>query len=103
MIEIAPLQKWRLHPLVMGLGQLRSIETQGLLLLSLRNTKFLLPSLSLWKQTYFQIFDSISIERAIAPPSEGSGSILNHSNIRSNIRQDSHYCHKGAQNFCCSL
>ena len=28
-----------------------------------------------WKQAYFQVFDGSSIERAIAPPSDGPGSI----------------------------
>ena len=28
-----------------------------------------------WKQAYFQVFDGTSIERAIAPPSDGPGSI----------------------------
>ena len=28
-----------------------------------------------WKQAYFHVFDSASIEKAIAPPSDGSGSI----------------------------
>ena len=28
-----------------------------------------------WKHAYFQLFDGTSIERAIAPPSDGSGSI----------------------------
>ena len=44
-----------------------------------------------WKHAYFQLFDSTSIERAIAPHSDGSGSILYHSNIRSDIRQHWHY------------
>ena len=26
-----------------------------------------------WKQAYFHVFDGTSIERAIAPPSNGSG------------------------------
>ena len=28
-----------------------------------------------WKQAYFPVFDSTSIERTIAPPSDGPGSI----------------------------
>ena len=40
-----------------------------------------------WKQAYFQVFDGTSIERTIAPPSDESESILNHSNIRSDIRK----------------
>ena len=39
----------------------------------------------------FSGFHGIVIERAIATPSDGSGSILNHSNIGSNIRQHWHY------------
>ena len=39
------------------------------------------------KHGYFHVFDGTFIERALAPPSDGSGSILNHSNIRSEIRQ----------------
>ena len=55
---------------------------------------FVAPSESLyWKQAYFHIFDGASIERAIAPPSDGSGSIQKHSNIRSDIRQHWHYGH----------
>ena len=46
-----------------------------------------------WKQAYFQFFDGTSIERAMAPPSDGSGSIKNHSNIRSDIRKHWHYGH----------
>ena len=47
-----------------------------------------------WKHGYFQVFDGTFIERALAPPSDGSGSILNHSNIRSDIRQHWHYGNK---------
>ena len=28
-----------------------------------------------WKQAYYKVFNSASIERAIEPPSDGSGSI----------------------------
>ena len=38
-----------------------------------------------YKQACFKVFDSTNIERAIAPPSDGSGSILYHSSIRSEI------------------
>ena len=46
-----------------------------------------------WKHANFQVFDSTSIEITIAPPSDGSESISNDSNIRSDIRQDWHYGH----------
>ena len=46
-----------------------------------------------WKQAYFQVFDGTSIERAIAPPSDEPGSISNHTNIRSDIRQHCYYGH----------
>ena len=61
----------------------------------LRSTKFLLPTSEAlkWKHDYFQLFDGTSIERAMAPPSDGSGSIQNHSNIGSDIRQHWHYGH----------
>ena len=55
---------------------------------------FVAPSESLyWKQAYFHVFDDTFIERAIAPPSDGRGLILNYSNIRSDIRQHWHYGH----------
>ena len=44
-----------------------------------------------WKHANFQVFDSAFIQRTLAPPSDRSGSILNHSNIRSDIRQHWHY------------
>ena len=46
-----------------------------------------------WKHANFQLFDGTSIEIAMAAPSDGSGSILNHSNIGSDIRQHWHYGH----------
>ena len=46
-----------------------------------------------WKQDHFKVFDGSSIERAIAPPSDGTGSIVNHLNIRPDIRQHWHYGH----------
>ena len=46
-----------------------------------------------WKHANFQLFDGTSIERAMAPPSDGSGLIYNHSNIGSDIRQHWHYGH----------
>ena len=37
---------------------------------------FVEPSEALyWKHAYFHVFESTSMERAIAPPSDGSGSI----------------------------
>ena len=82
MSEIAPLQKRSEHPLVMGQGQLRSIETQGqtsgktAIIVIKEHKIFVALSESLyWKQTYFHVFDSTSIERAIAPPCDRSGSI----------------------------
>ena len=37
---------------------------------------FVAPSESLyWKQAYFHVFDDTFIERAIEPPSDGTGSI----------------------------
>ena len=66
----------------MGQGQLRSIETQGqtsgktAIIVIKEHKIFVALSESLyWKQTYFHVFDSTSIERAIAPPCDGSGSI----------------------------
>ena len=52
-----------------------------------------LPESLYWKHANFHVFDGTSIERAMAPPSDGSGSILNHPNIRSDIRQHWHYGH----------
>ena len=46
-----------------------------------------------WKHAYFHVFQGTFIERAVAPPSDGLGQILNHSNIRSDIREDWHYGH----------
>ena len=38
------------------------------------HTIFVAPSEALqWKHAYFHVFDSTFIERAIAPPSDGSG------------------------------
>ena len=66
----------------MGQGQFGSIETQGQTsgntgIMAIKEHKiFVSTSESLyWKQAYFHVFDSASIERAIAPPSDGSGLI----------------------------
>ena len=54
----------------------------------------MLPSLSVYigNKLIFR-FDSTSLEITIAPPSDGSGSISNHLNIRPDIRQHWHYGH----------
>ena len=84
MSEIAPLQKKEIAPPSDGSGsyRLRSIETQGqtsgktAIIVIKEHKIFVALSESLyWKQTYFHVFDSTSIERAIAPPCDGSGSI----------------------------
>ena len=83
-------------PLVMGQGHFKPLKHKvrhqaTLALWPLRSTKFLLPSLR--KLAYFHVFDGTSIEKAMAQPSDGSGSILNHSNIRPDISQHWHYGH----------
>ena len=66
----------------MGQGQFKpfkhEVRHQGTLSLwPLRSTKFFSPSSEAlyWKHAYFHVFVGTSIERAIAPPSDGSGSI----------------------------
>ena len=66
----------------MGQGQFRSIEIQvytsvkTIIIVIKEHKIYLALSESLyWRQAYFKFFDGHSIKRAIAPPSEGSGSI----------------------------
>ena len=66
----------------MGQCQLRSIETQGqtsgktAIIVIKKHKIFVALSESLyWKQTYFHVFGGTSMERAIAPHSDGTGSI----------------------------
>ena len=80
----------------MGYGHLRNIETQGLtsgktaIMLIKEHKIFIALSESLyWNQVDFHVFYGTFIEKA----SDGSGSILNHANIRSDIRQHWHYGH----------
>ena len=75
-----PLWKELLRPLVMGQGQIKTIQTEGQTsgntgIMVIKEHKICLAlSESLYrKQAYFQVFDSTSIERALAPPSDGSG------------------------------
>ena len=63
-------------------GQFKTIQTQGQtsgntgIRVIKEHKIFLALSESLyWKHANFQVFDSTSIERAIAPTSDGSGSI----------------------------
>ena len=66
----------------MGQGQFKSIQTYGQTsgntsIMAIKEHKIIVAlSESLyWKQAYFHVFVSAFIERAIAPPREGSGSI----------------------------
>ena len=84
----------------MGQGQIKTIQTEGqtsgntgIMVIKEHKICVALSESLYWKQAYFQVFESTSIERNIAPSSDGSGSILNHSNIRSDIRQHWHYIH----------
>ena len=78
----------------MGKWHIKSIQTLGQTLGNntvIRDIKehkiFVAISEALqWKHAYFQFFDRTFIERAIVPPSDGSGPILNHSSIRSDIK-----------------
>ena len=78
----------------MGQGQFKTIQTKGEtsgntgIMVIKEHKIFVALSESLyWKPANFQLFDGTFIERAMASPSDGSGSILNHSNIGSDIRQ----------------
>ena len=82
------------------MGHLRKIETQGqtsgktAIILIKEHKIFIVLSESLyWNQAYFHVFDGTFIERAMAPLGDGSGSIINNLNIRSDIRQHWHYGH----------
>ena len=84
----------------MGQGQLRSIETQGqtsgktaIIVIKEHKIFVALSEALKWQHAYIHVFDGTFIERAITPPSDGSGSILNYSNIRSDVRQHWHYGH----------
>ena len=66
----------------MGQGQFKTIQTWGQTsgntgIMTIKEHKiFIALSESLyWKQAYFQVLDSTSIERTILPPSDGPGSI----------------------------
>ena len=66
----------------MGQGQFKTIETYSQtsgntdIMANKEHKIFVALSESLyWKQAYFKVFDSASMERAIAPPSDRSGSI----------------------------
>ena len=67
---------------MMGQGQFKTIQTQGQtsgntgIMVIKEHIIFVALSESLyWKHANFQVFDSTSIERTIAPPSDGSVSI----------------------------
>ena len=84
----------------MGQGQFKTIQTYGqtsgntgIMVIKEHKICVALSESLYWKHAKFQVFDSAFVEKAIAPPSDGSGSILNHSNIRSDIRQHWHYGH----------
>ena len=51
------------------------ISNTGIMVIKEHKIFVALPESLYWKQAYFQVFDSTSIERTIAPPSDGSGSI----------------------------
>ena len=66
----------------MGQGQTKTIQTEGqtqgntVNMVIKEHKIFVALSESLyWKQAFFQVFDGTSIERTIAPPSDGPGSI----------------------------
>ena len=66
----------------MGQGQIETIQTEGqtkgntVIMVIKEHKIFVAISESLyWKHANFQVFDSAFVERAIAPPSDGSGSI----------------------------
>ena len=66
----------------MGQGQIKTIQTKGQtsgntgITVIKEHKIFVALSESLyWKHANFQLFDGTSIERAMAPPSDGSGSI----------------------------
>ena len=66
----------------MGRGQFKTIQTKGQtsgntgIMVIKEHKIFVALSESLyWKHANFQVFDSTSIERTIAPPSDGLGSI----------------------------
>ena len=66
----------------MGQDQFRSIEIQVYTLVKTNIIVFKEHKISValseslyWKQAYFQFFDGTSIERDMATPSDGSGSI----------------------------
>ena len=84
----------------MGQGKFRSIEIQvytsvktNIIVIKEHKISVALSESLYWRQAYFKVFDGTSIERAMAPPSDGSGLIEKHSNIRSDIRQHWHYGH----------
>ena len=66
----------------MGQGQFKTIQTEGqtsgntgIMVIKEHKICVALSESLYWKQAYFQVFDSTSIERTIAPPSDGPGSI----------------------------
>ena len=66
----------------MGQGQFRSIEIQVYTSVKTNTIVFKEQKISValseslyWRQAYFKVIDGHSIERAIAAPSDGSGSI----------------------------
>ena len=85
--------------LVVGQGQFSSIQTRSDIrqhwqLWSLRSTEYLLSSLcvDIGSKLFLGLVGTYT-ERAIAPPSDGSGAELKHCNTRSDIRQHSDYGH----------
>ena len=66
----------------MGQGHIKSIKTQGqtsgktgIMVMKEHKIFVALSETLYWKQAYFQVFDSTSIEKDIENPSDGSGSI----------------------------
>ena len=66
----------------MGQGQFKTFQTKGqtpgntgIMVIKEHKICVALSESLYWKQAYFQVFDGTSIERAIAPPSDGPGSI----------------------------
>ena len=67
----------------MGQGQFQTIQTKGqtsgntgIMVIKEHRICVALSESLYWKQAYFQVFDGTFIERTIAPPSDGPGSIL---------------------------
>ena len=94
------------HPLVMGQGHIKSIQTLGqtsgntaITIIKKQKNFDVVSEFFYWKQVYFQVFDGTSTKKEIAPTSDWSGSIQKHSKIRSDNRQRWHYGHLGATIF----